>query len=675
MERLREPLGISPSPILAPDGDVTGQLRVDDPDVEPPSGLGENVFIDRGAIDRSDFIGPTISLLTPRDNDSEGLDQNLAPGVLLLPADTILSNFRIELLDGVLPADSQDGIGVDDLTVVSNAVTITQNGVPLEEGTDYSFSYNATSDTIVLTPGSGIWEPDKVYVITFNNQDRFQLVADSGDMILDGDSFVIFDQNFTDETFEFESGFTIFVPQTLTMTVPPEAGGVGGVADGDTFSVTNGLITVNFEFDSNGTLTNSNNTPIDFSSQSTVDDIANEIVATLASVSLGLNPVNLTDGVIHLGSNANHGINTLNSPTLTVVGTPGGIADGDVFIVDDGSSLTIFEFDTDNVFSANTEVIRYDTSDTYEDIAAEIAIVVENADVGLTPIVVDNGAVNLGGTEQHILDTSQSNLTQFGTPGVRPEFGIQIPTTAGFPNGIFDGQTFELSNGINTVTFQFDTDDSVVPRTDVPVVIPFFASADAIASAMVAAIANENLGLSPVYNGNGVITLGGNASHTLLIPVDTALIQLGQPGVPAAIPVEYTPSSSFNATQMAVQLIDAINSSTRLDGVTAKPGEGDMVVVEGAVGIFDFNGAFVSGTFIGAIRDLAGNTLKPNQFSGETKVTIVLGDVDLDFGDAVDPSFPTLFGSNGAVHVAGESVPGQRNRCRVGRATGAAVRR
>ena len=54
-ELLKDPLGIPSSPIIAPSRDVTGQLRVDDPDVEPPNGIGQNVYIDRGALDRSDL--------------------------------------------------------------------------------------------------------------------------------------------------------------------------------------------------------------------------------------------------------------------------------------------------------------------------------------------------------------------------------------------------------------------------------------------------------------------------------------------------------------------------------------------------------------------------------------------------------------------------------------------
>ena len=65
---VRSPLGIPESPIVAPTTDLLGQTRVDDPLVPNATGLGENVFKDRGAIDRTDFVGPLASVTTPLDN-------------------------------------------------------------------------------------------------------------------------------------------------------------------------------------------------------------------------------------------------------------------------------------------------------------------------------------------------------------------------------------------------------------------------------------------------------------------------------------------------------------------------------------------------------------------------------------------------------------------------------
>ena len=160
-------IGVAESDILAPDLDVRGQLRVDDPSVEPEGGIGENVFKDRGAFDRVDFIGPTAILIDPVDNDSLEFDQNPADTELLL-FDVILTTFSIQLKDGV-PPDPPGGTGTDDFSVTRDTVVVTQNDVPLEEGIDYLFTYDTTNDVIRLTSLSGIWQQDNTYIITLDN--------------------------------------------------------------------------------------------------------------------------------------------------------------------------------------------------------------------------------------------------------------------------------------------------------------------------------------------------------------------------------------------------------------------------------------------------------------------------------------------------------------------------
>ncbi len=59
---VKQPLGLQLSPIIAPTADINGLLRVDDPTVETPAGLGENVFKDRGAADRADLLARLSSL-------------------------------------------------------------------------------------------------------------------------------------------------------------------------------------------------------------------------------------------------------------------------------------------------------------------------------------------------------------------------------------------------------------------------------------------------------------------------------------------------------------------------------------------------------------------------------------------------------------------------------------
>jgi hypothetical protein len=154
-----QPVGIAPSPILAPTWDIYGQLRQDDPRVAPPAGMGSNVFKDRGAVDRVDFSGPTAALTVPMDNDP--LDRNRAVDDVSL-AHVRVTQFEISLYDV--------GIGIEDASVVAGAVAIYRDDrqTPLASGTDYLFSYDVTNNKIILYPAPGIWEPGYRYTIVLD---------------------------------------------------------------------------------------------------------------------------------------------------------------------------------------------------------------------------------------------------------------------------------------------------------------------------------------------------------------------------------------------------------------------------------------------------------------------------------------------------------------------------
>lgn len=171
-------LGISASPINAPNRDVFGQLRVD-PNGSP---LG-----DRGAVERTDGDAPYATLLNPVDNDAEGNDLNPSETVVRV-TDPLLENFTIFLGDGRGPNSPFEGTGIDGLTVddpsddtVSDrAVTVEQNGDVLVQGVDYVLAYNELSGVLRLTPLSTLWEPSSVYVVTLNNG----LIADRAGNLL-----------------------------------------------------------------------------------------------------------------------------------------------------------------------------------------------------------------------------------------------------------------------------------------------------------------------------------------------------------------------------------------------------------------------------------------------------------------------------------------------------------
>lgn len=161
-----DPLGIAPSPILAPEYDLYGQQRSDDPSMDTPPGQGLSPFKDRGAIDRIDFTAPTSSLIDPLDNDAEGLDRDPNVNDVFIAYERV-SVFSIELADPV-------GAGIDDNTVVSDAVKIYKNGstTPLVAGVDYFFRYDTGTNVINLYPGTGLWENGATYQIVLDNSDE-----------------------------------------------------------------------------------------------------------------------------------------------------------------------------------------------------------------------------------------------------------------------------------------------------------------------------------------------------------------------------------------------------------------------------------------------------------------------------------------------------------------------
>jgi hypothetical protein len=164
LQAVTSPLGVTPSPIRASDYDLLGQLRVDDPSVDSPPGLGSNVFKDRGALERADFTGPTAVLAGPVDNDTSGIDRNPATNQLLL-LNQQLTDFVIQLVDA-------SGVGIDDATVDITKFTIERTigdtTTTLVPNFDYSLSYDTNNKFARFIPAQGIWI-NGIYTITLDN--------------------------------------------------------------------------------------------------------------------------------------------------------------------------------------------------------------------------------------------------------------------------------------------------------------------------------------------------------------------------------------------------------------------------------------------------------------------------------------------------------------------------
>src|SRR5690606_18807849 len=140
-----------------------------------------------------DFVQPTAVLVSPTDyiagqgTQISGGDVDPDASFVQLPAGgEAVSFFEIQLLD---PA----GTGPDVATITQDNVLLTENGITLTPGVDYTFGYSDNSRVIRLTPLAGLWRPDAVYEVTLNNKDRISLTLPSGSEISDGDQYLITD--------------------------------------------------------------------------------------------------------------------------------------------------------------------------------------------------------------------------------------------------------------------------------------------------------------------------------------------------------------------------------------------------------------------------------------------------------------------------------------------------
>jgi len=535
---VKSAVGIAPSPILAPDRDFYGIFRADDPNVAPPSGLGGNVFKDRGAVDRADFFGPTAVSLLPIDNDAQQVDSDKTESVIQLTGG-VYPEFRIQLKDGFETANLGGGTGINDDSVVGrtggnrlpgSVVTITENGRLLVEGIDYAFSYNTTTNEIVLKPLAGVWRNQRVYDININNKDRFVVNTVPGDQINDGDTFTIKDSNGGNVTFEYESGFRLQIPQGLQLNLPLAGGGAGGILDGDRFTITSAGTTYSFEFDSNANIINPSARVVRFTSLSTKQQVVESLVAAINNPTIPGVVASLTaDGNIFVGAPIGTTIDTESAPSIqqpnsTIgllvpsLGTrPGGITDGQTFSITDGRVAVVFEYDTDGTTQPGNLLIDISQANSDRDVAIATQSAIAGSNLALNSTVVNNNVI-------HLLLPAAGRVDVVST-----ELNI-----VGVARTIQDGQTITISRTVGgstvSTTFEF-TNDATVGAGNIPVPFGPTDTQDQIGAALANAIASAGLGLSPQHVGNGNVIVGGSAEYSISVANAPTVGLFGQPGV------------------------------------------------------------------------------------------------------------------------------------------------
>jgi hypothetical protein len=555
---VKRPMGLADSPVLAPIRDAVGQLRIDDPAVAPPQGQGQNVFIDRGSLDRSDFIGPSTRLVFPRDNDLKGLDIDPAVTVVQL-LDGVYPQFSIQLVDGFELADPFPGVGVNAATVQGprgpearlpgSAITVFQNGVFLEEERDYSFRYDPISNTIHLLPSSGIWRDDAVYHIELNNRDRFVINAPRGDQVQDGERFQITDGSGTTVTFEFDTGFYFDIPQSLSIQVPRT-----GTTDGQRFHIRDASNALNrpvtFEIVFDGREPDDDNHPVRVATGFTPDQIAQAIVDAIHSLdeSLGLelNPRAVGDGTVHLGAGPGITVNTDQStltvsPTILTLAIPvtadaqgnprPAVVDGQTFAITVGNNAPVtFEFDNNRFWTADHR-INVTNLTTVDQVGMAVAETLLAASLDLTGVrYAGNGLVhvNIGGNAS--IDPMDSNV--FSAYLARP---------------LVDGERFTIeydhdqNPGTPPIqrTFEFVADGSAEPDTHVAIPFSLNDTHEDIAVRTAEAVfrATELQLPDAKHLTNGRVYLGGTTQHEVDLTEAPTISPTGRPlGRPEVAP-------------------------------------------------------------------------------------------------------------------------------------------
>jgi hypothetical protein len=429
---VKQPLGLAPSPIIAPSLDVYGALRVDDPTVVAPPGLGESIFKERGAADRSDFVGPLAVAINPLDNDAGGTDKNPELGTIEIVSSD-LRYFDVQLLDTSALNNMTQGSNIDPSTVVSSAVELSMNGRRLVEGRDYRFGYDATSNIIRLTSLSGLWESGAVYTIRFINQKEYVIQASAPEQTLDGTTYTVRDANQFEHYFEIETGLRLRIPTSVD-------GLTHTITDGNIFRIDDGTRRVQFEFDNDGVFT-TGATVIPFSSQDLPSVLAEKMAVAIRSVGLNLTVVPFGSGNLQILSAGlvqfipeNSGILSIGATGTTptygfqiasVAGVPQGLVDGQTFSVQRGGLRATFEFDANATTAQGNVRVGINTA-SLSNQAALIAAAINGAGLGLTATANSNGYISVGVDASVRLSALTSGLQVVGVPGQMPTTPIVI---------------------------------------------------------------------------------------------------------------------------------------------------------------------------------------------------------------------------------------------------------
>jgi VCBS repeat-containing protein len=247
-------------------------------------------------------------------------------------------------------------------------------------------------------------------------------------------------------------------------------------------------------------------------------------------------------------------------------------------------------------------------------------------------------------------DTFTVTLQSGGSRTLELDSGYILTVPAG---GVSDGQTFtyQAASGQTTV-FEFNLAGNTQTLLNTQV-ITFTASdtpdtlAGKIAQALNPFVRQNGWPVQAI--GGGRVAVGGNVGDILDV-TSSALTLAGTPGVAAGrTAVRFLPIESFDAVAMANQLTKAFQQMG--SGVKAYTLANGLVFIEGVSAV-----SGVPSLNLVPINDLAGNLLQANRANALTQFTILMPEVSVDYGDAIErtgtgSNSSTLMANNGVRHA------------------------
>ena len=337
---------------------------------------------------------------------------------------------------------------------------------------------------------------------------------------------------FSAETIAQRGLFNVITVPSTTST-----GAVGaGVVDGSTFTVTDGTQTLTFEFTANGQAAANGHNAIAYNTTDTAQTVAADIAkaingaanATGLNVSAGAyaNQVDLSGPVTVTPLDKSFNLITVPS-TAGVVGTE--VVDGSTFTISGGTQTLTFEFAANGRTVTDGNVpIAYNSTDSAATVAGDIVSAINTA-------ATKAGLNALASVFQNQVEITGPVTV---TPATANLNSITVPSATGpVGNAVVDGSIFSVSEGTQTLTFEFAANGRQLAATDTNTPIAYNTTdtgqvvANDIANAITAAAANAGLQLvvtvqSNVVDVSGPVTVTPSGSQGQV----SYALQVGQVG-------------------------------------------------------------------------------------------------------------------------------------------------